>query len=72
MKQEESEPWVPMHEVFGKGPIPLSSAREIKRAIDKVKSVVGGEVKTWLAIEYICADFLQGPDYDVGADNDTG
>lgn len=59
-----SEKWLPLHDVFGKGPVPMTSAKVIRDALDKAfrMAKVNPRPHDWQLLEWICADFLAGPD----------
>jgi hypothetical protein len=53
--------WLPVHEVFGKGPVPKEAARVIRLAIEKARrDTEAFQVPDWMIIEWIAADFLAG------------
>ena len=56
--------WVPIHDVFGKGPVPQEAAAVVQLAIKKARSATGAwDVPDWMILEWVCADFLAGPEY---------
>lgn len=50
--------WLPIHEVFGKGPVPKEAARIIRLAIEKVRRDTGTTAPDWMVLEWISADFI--------------